>query len=1119
MALSKKTNGKANVKYFESSEIVSQFESVRQWLQKNPVTKKYFESEPLKNKALATLVTQLINFQEEAFGKAVSKPALTRLPMKCFLDFKPGGALCHILAAVYKFKNDQGWRRFDFQSRMDRNVEMFMSIEKALVHNRCLVYPTVFVAPEIDKHTAAKLKDIVKRHQGVVAESADEATHVIYPSPTSFNDSEDWCRLVLKKEKNAMIHWLFTPDSYDTWATNVEIEQDPDAPSQRNGPHEVNSRWLSDLEAFNEWMNEEDYDEVDVAHKRKAPKVKWTIDELLNGDDRKDRSKTKGKRKRSPSPPPSKKGNRKSSARSPAGTERKKKSYKDDDDSEDLTRDMEEPSPEPNLQEVHLPRTNVNPKTAKDSDLTPVKGGMMADLDINDADEKSESQLSKALSRPDTPSMKLNGTDKPGKDDLDDNVTEQANHIIIPSYSSWFDYNSIHAVERRAMPEFFNAKNKSKTPEVYLAFRNFMVDTYRLNPTEYLTVTACRRNLAGDVCAIMRVHAFLEQWGLVNYQVDADTRPTPMGPPSTSHFHVLVDTPSGLQPLNPVRSTPGSGIQPTPSQLSHNKENQENKSEDDKAAVSLGDNFGLKMDQYAKKSALFKKNAASTLSREWNEQETLLLLEGIEMFKDDWNKVCEHVGSRTQDECILQFLRLPIEDPYLEEGAVGPIAYQPVPFSKSGNPIMSTVAFLASVVDPRVAAAAAKAAIEEFAKIKDEVPSALVSAHIKTVEQAVADGKDVDPKAGLALTGIAGTGEKEPSESGSLTNGGNKDPKEDADNKSEETPMEVEKAKESETETDKPVKDEQGEGDVVLSDKDKLVKEGQLSTAAAAALGAAAVKAKHLAAVEERKIKSLVALLVETQMKKLEIKLRHFEDLEAIMDRERETLEYQRQQLIQERQQFHMEQLRAAEFRARQTAHSIVQQQGGQTGPVPPPPWQTGPAPPPPAPTGPAPPPLGHSGLTSTPSGPMRPAPTQSGHLGPAPPQPGHVGPAPPQPSHMGPAPSQPGLLGPAPPGHMGQAPPPHVHMGLAPPQPGGHMGTVAPPLGHMAPVLPPPPQSGHLAPVPPPNHMRPTPPEHMGIAPSPEQMGPMPGHMGPHGPPVQSPTLQSPEDSTAGGH
>lgn len=83
------------------------------------------------------------------------------------------------------------------------------------------------------------------------------------------------------------------------------------------------------------------------------------------------------------------------------------------------------------------------------------------------------------------------------------------------------------------------------------------------------------------------------------------------------------------------------------------------------------------------------------------------------MFKDDWNKVSEHVGSRTQDECILHFLRLPIEDPYLEssEACLGPLAYQPIPFSQSGNPVMSTVAFLASVVDPRVASAAARAAL------------------------------------------------------------------------------------------------------------------------------------------------------------------------------------------------------------------------------------------------------------------------------------------------------------------------------------------------------------------------------------------------------------------------
>lgn len=56
------------------------------------------------------------------------------------------------------------------------------------------------------------------------------------------------------------------------------------------------------------------------------------------------------------------------------------------------------------------------------------------------------------------------------------------------------------------------------------------------------------------------------------------------------------------------------------------------------------------------------------------------------------------------------------------------------------------------------------------------------------------------------------------------------------------------------------------------------------------------------------------------------------------MEREREGLEYQRQQLITERQQFHLEQLKAAEFRARQNAQARLQQE--QQGP-----WQPSPTP------------------------------------------------------------------------------------------------------------------------------------------------------------------------------
>ena len=98
-------------------------------------------------------------------------------------------------------------------------------------------------------------------------------------------------------------------------------------------------------------------------------------------------------------------------------------------------------------------------------------------------------------------------------------LVEQRHSIILPSYSTWFDMHEIHPLEKKSLPEFFNNRNRSKTAAVYKDYRDFMINTYRLNPVEYLTVTACRRNLAGDVCAIMRVHAFLEQWGLINYQV------------------------------------------------------------------------------------------------------------------------------------------------------------------------------------------------------------------------------------------------------------------------------------------------------------------------------------------------------------------------------------------------------------------------------------------------------------------------------------------------------------------------------------------------------------------------------------------------------------------------
>ncbi|KAM3935175.1 SWI/SNF complex subunit SMARCC2 isoform 6-T6 [Leptodactylus fuscus] len=998
MAVRKKDGG-PNVKYYESSDTISQFDNVRLWLGKN--YKKYIQAEPPTNKSLSSLVVQLLQFQEEVFGKHVSNAPLTKLPMKCFLDFKVGGALCHILAAAYKFKSDQGWRRFDFQnpSRMDRNVEMFMNIEKSLVQNNCLSRPNIYLHPDIDSKLQSKLKDIVKRHQGTVTEDKSHASHVVVPVPGSLEE-EEWVRPILKRDKQVLLHWGYYPDSYDTWIPASEVEAPvEDAPTPEK-PRKVHAKWILDTDLFNEWMNEEDYevnDERSTVTRRKKISAKTLTDEVRSlpqtdlvevSSPDSDRRDKKGpnykKRKRSPSPPPSAEAKKKNVKKGPSTPYNKSKRGHREEEQEDLTKDMDEPSPVPNVEEVTLPKT-VN--TKKDSESAPVKGGTVTDLD-----EQEDESMDAITKEEEENSTGIKSEQVKSSDLHEDNVTEQTHHIIIPSYAAWFDYNSVHAIERRALPEFFNGKNKSKTPEIYLAYRNFMIDTYRLNPQEYLTSTACRRNLAGDVCAIMRVHAFLEQWGLINYQVDAESRPTPMGPPPTSHFHVLADTPSGLVPLQPKTPQTAASQQ----MLNFPDKNKEKPTD--------LQNFGLRTDMYSKKNTTSKSKSAASATREWTEQETLLLLEALEMYKDDWNKVSEHVGSRTQDECILHFLRLPIEDPYLEdsEASLGPLAYQPIPFSQSGNPVMSTVAFLASVVDPRVASAAAKSALDEFSKMKEEVPTALVEAHVRKVEDAAKMTGKADPSYGLESSGIAGTicdendriaaetesraplckNEENSTEEPTPEPQPSEDKKEPKDSPSESvseddtkervsdaTKKEDDKSKDGDTDKESDKSDvDMADGEKVSDSKEgseetdkeetevknkveRDIGEGNLSTAAAAALAAAAVKAKHLAAVEERKIKSLVALLVETQMKKLEIKLRHFEELETIMDREREALEYQRQQLLADRQSFHMEQLKYAELRARQQHFQQIQnqhQQQHQTPPVgqsvPQPPVTPGPA-------------------------------------------------------------------------------------------------------------------------------------------------------------------------------
>ncbi len=101
----------------------------------------------------------------------------------------------------------------------------------------------------------------------------------------------------------------------------------------------------------------------------------------------------------------------------------------------------------------------------------------------------------------------------------------------------------------------------------------------------------------------------------------------------------------------------------------------------------------------------------------------------MERFGDDWDAVADHVSTKMKEQCILHFLRLPIEEPYLEDQLAlvakqsstpissedsnnnNTITKELAPFAESDNPVMTMIAFLASSISPTVAGVAAQTAL------------------------------------------------------------------------------------------------------------------------------------------------------------------------------------------------------------------------------------------------------------------------------------------------------------------------------------------------------------------------------------------------------------------------
>lgn len=291
----------------------------------------------------------------------------------------------------------------------------------------------------------------------------------------------------------------------------------------------------------------------------------------------------------------------------------------------------------------------------------------------------------------------------------------------------------------------------------------------------------------------------------------------------------------------------------------------------------------------------------------WTKEEVLRLLEALAKHGENWDRVALHVGTKSKAECIMHFMKLPFGDQFISgsscldllassrstgdslvkstkvqqrdsnggaealevhdneellesiEDADGPPTKwrRLNPLSDTSNPVLAQVAFLSATVGPRVAAAAAQAALTAISE-EDPVAAQFLSA-VQPIHK--------DP---LQTTSTSKENFK-----------ADEDQKEDVVMQNEEHSQPL-KAGEVET----------------LPAKERLPSTTQIRAAIATAIGAVAANAKLLADQEERETEYLMATILENQLQKLESKVEHFEELEHLLEVEHTEVERAQMQVL-----------------------------------------------------------------------------------------------------------------------------------------------------------------------------------------------------------------------------
>lgn len=491
----------------------------------------------------------------------------------------------------------------------------------------------------------------------------------------------------------------------------------------------------------------------------------------------------------------------------------------------------------------------------------------------------------------------------------------------IPASSGWFRWDGIHETERQALPEFFGGAGgagfgtATRNPRIYREYRDFIIAKYREDPARRLTFTEVRRALVGDVTLLRKLFAFLDSSGLINFSASSSS-----GAASRQQeVGVVVEAPVGLQvtPRPPAsyfadekrgaagaERESGFRLPPLTSYSDVYGEWAPGKAPicgfcgedcDGEKAETLQDGFKVclkcskssndNQEEANKCPGDEKESMENHASSAWTDAETLLLLEGVLKHGDDWDLIAQHVRTKNKSECIARLIQLPFGEHML--GTINGKSFSRLHMNQATDgKINQHIMKESSSHSTETADGMQIDGNEDSADKSDEEHptkrtrlSSSMDATASLMEQLalLTKGTSPDVVAAAADAAIKALGNENPQSRKAFR-------------LSEREFTTKAFASNHVQQIDRKVCDKDGEMHGQTGSEKKhekfIANAYQVRAAVATAIGVAAARAKMLADQEEREMELLMASIIETQLRKMQYKIKHFEELESVMEQE-----------------------------------------------------------------------------------------------------------------------------------------------------------------------------------------------------------------------------------------